>query len=155
WDAPSKARSRKACSSSAAAFTPSSRRRTRKRGWPPSSPNGPPSFRTNRLVPGPDGNRADRIGRRSVDQFRRNRDIDERVMRLVDDAIDARCLEKDASALGEGFFPRRQLVDIHIDRPGLAAGDGEIRRILRETERLTPAALAGLRDMAGHAWHLG
>src|ERR1700745_1146667 len=97
---------------------------------------------------------ADRIRRRAVDDLRAHGEIDQRVMRLVDHAVDARLLEEDRGLLRKDLLALFELAQINLDRTALPAGHREIRRVLVKTERLAPAALARLRDVAADIRHL-
>src|SRR6185437_11113449 len=97
-----------------------------------------------RLAPRLDRHGADRVGRRAVDDLRAHREIDQRVMRLVDHAVDARLLEEDRGLLREDLLSFLELGEIDIDRPDRPAGHREIRRVLVEAEGLAPAPFARL-----------
>src|SRR6478672_9719764 len=101
--------------------------------------------------PGHDRHDADRVRRRAFDDLRADGEIDDRVPFHVWHPVDARRLEEDAGLLAEGFFLLGQRGEVGGDRPELPAGNGEVRRVFIETERLPPSALSGLRDEAGHA----
>src|SRR6185437_3421377 len=108
-------------------------------------------------LPGPrhDRHRADGVRRRAIDDLRTDREVDQRVVRAVGYPVDPRRLEEDARLLAEHLVVLGELRQLDGDRADLAAGDGEVRRILVEPQRLTPAALARLRYVTGDARHLG
>src|SRR5579862_4027145 len=72
--------------------------------------------------------------RRAVYDLVADREVDERVPFLVDDAINPRVLEKHRGALGIYRFPIGQLAEIDGNRPGLAAGERKSRRVFREAQ---------------------
>ena len=103
------------------------------------------------MRPRHDRHGGERVGRRTVDDLGADGEIDERVVRLVEHAINPRRLEEDAGLLAEHLGLVGQLRQIDIDRTDLPALDRKIRRVFVEAERLAPAAFARLRDVADDA----
>ena len=100
-----------------------------------------------------DRNGADRIGRRAIDDLGTDREVDDRVVRLVDQAINAGRLEKNAGLLAEHLFVLTELGKVNVDRTVLSARDGKIGWVFVQPKRLAPAAFSRLRNVAHDAGH--
>jgi len=107
------------------------------------------------MAPGHDRDGRDRVLRRALDDLVADREVDERVPLLIDNAIDVGVLEKHRGTGGVDRLLAGQAGDIDRDRPDLAARDREARRVLGQAERAFDAAGARLADVAGDAGHLG
>src|SRR5580704_19061128 len=91
---------------------------------------------------------ADRIRGRTVDDLRAYSHVDERVPWLVQHAINTSRLEEDARFLTEHLLLVFQFGQIDVDWANLPARHRKIGWIFVQTQRLTPAAFSGLRNMA-------
>src|SRR5437763_12548971 len=95
----------------------------------------------------------DRVLRRALDNLVADREVDERVPLLVDEPVDMRVLEEHRGARRIHRLPVAQAVDVDRDRPDLAAGNREARRVRGEPEAALDAAGARLADMARDPRH--
>src|SRR5579864_2274155 len=96
----------------------------------------------------------DRAVRRAVDDLVADREVDQRIPLLVDDAVDVGVLEEDRGALGIDLLFVRQSGDVGRDRTDLTAGQRKARRVLGQTQAAFDVAGAGLADVAGDPRHL-
>ena len=84
-------------------------------------------------------------------------DVKERLVLLVIDAADAEAFEDQAHPLAEHLLALRPLLDLaDRDRPGLAAGDRGVGRVLEPVALSQPVedAAAEVGEVAGHTLHL-
>ena len=95
------------------------------------------------------------VRRRSVHNFRTDRQIHQDVALLVGHSVNASRFEKNGRLFTEGLLVLGQLREVHSDWPKLTAGNGKLRGVFIEAKWLSPSALSSLRDKASDTGDLG